>query len=252
MKTSGLIFTGFLMGRGLKAVFFDFDNTLVDSASVLPHAQRRVAGEIARFLNGSVDVDMVFSTVKHVERVLEMQGLYDRDRIWMHVLWELGFDGRVDDGLLRSWSLAYWEEFMKGEVFPETVEVLERLSKHYSLGVVTNTDGLYGMKRMRMEKKGLNRFFKVVVVAGEDIPEAKPSPRPFLLAAEMIDVKPSECVMVGDDPVNDVAGAKAAGMTAVLLDRSGGKTCPVKPDHVIKSLNQLLDLLPIWEGGQSF
>ncbi|MEM4591657.1 MAG: hypothetical protein QW555_07500 [Nitrososphaerota archaeon] len=45
----------FLMGRGLKAVFFDFDNTLADSASALPHAQRRVAREIARFFIGSMD-----------------------------------------------------------------------------------------------------------------------------------------------------------------------------------------------------
>ncbi|MCS6769194.1 MAG: HAD family hydrolase [Candidatus Caldarchaeum sp.] len=230
------------LGSVLKAVLFDFDNTLVDSARVLPLAQRRVAAEVAGFLG--VDFDGALEAVRRVEAVLEKQGVYDRDRMWMHVLRELGFNGVVEERLLRSWTLAYWEEYAKGEVFPEAPQVLRALGNRYSLGLVTNTDGLDGMKRFRLERKGLKGFFKVVVVAGEDVPEVKPSPRPFLHAAELMGARPAECVMVGDDPVNDVSGAKAAGMRAVLLDRSGGKPVVLKPDHVVSTLSSLLTLFP--------
>ncbi|MDW8359476.1 MAG: HAD family hydrolase [Candidatus Caldarchaeum sp.] len=230
------------LGSVLKAVLFDFDNTLVDSARVLPLAQRRVAAEVAGFLG--VGFDGALEAVRRVEAVLEKQGVYDRDRMWMHVLRELGFNGVVEERLLRSWTLAYWEEYAKGEVFPEAPQVLRALGSRYSLGLVTNTDGLDGMKRFRLERKGLKGFFKVVVVAGEDVPEVKPSPRPFLHAAELMGVRPAECVMVGDDPVNDVSGAKAAGMRAVLLDRSGGKPVVLKPDHVVSTLSSLLTLFP--------
>ncbi len=228
---------------GLAAVFFDFDNTLFDSASILPRAQRLVATLIVDFLGNKAEVDEVFRIVRHVERVLEMQGVYDRDRVWRHVLWELGFDGDVDEGLLREWSMAYWTEYMKGNVFPETYEVLERLSHRYVLGLVTNTDGLKGMKRLRLEKTSIKHFFKAVVVAGDDIPEVKPNPKPFLKAAELIRIHPSRCMMVGDDPLNDVAGAKAAGMKAVLLDRLGGKRFVIKPDYIIPSLKGLLEIV---------
>ncbi len=227
----------------LAAVFFDFDNTLVDSASVLPKAQRRAAEMIAIFLRNTAAVEEVFWIVRHVERVLEMQGVYDRDRVWRHVLWELEFDGDVDEGLLREWSMAYWTEYMRGKVFFEVYEVLERLSQQYMLGLVTNTDGLKGMKRLRLEKTSLKHFFKTVIVAGDDVPEVKPSPKPFLKAAELVKAHPSKCMMVGDDPLNDIAGAKAAGMKTVLLDRVGGKKWVIKPDHIISSLKELVEIV---------
>lgn len=227
----------------MKAVLFDFDNTLVDSAAVLPVAQRRVAEEIVAYYGGSLDVEEVARVVAWVEHVVERQGLLNRDLIWEHVFQSLGLNNSPPEDQLRRWSSIYWTEYMKGPLFPDAVAVLEKLQNRYVLGMVTNTDGLPGMKMHRLMRSGVFRFFKAVVVAGEDVPEIKPSPRPFLHAAQLLSAKPQECIMVGDDPVNDVLGAKSAGMAAVLLDRHGDKPCPVKPDYVVKSLTELLELL---------
>jgi putative hydrolase of the HAD superfamily len=62
--------------------------------------------------------------------------------------------------------------------------------------------------------------FEVIVTAAA-IGAAKPDPKPFQVALERLGVEAAECVHVGDDPVTDVAGARAAGLSAVLLDRSG-------------------------------
>lgn len=227
----------------LKAVLFDFDNTLVDSAAVLPLARRRVAEEIVAYYGNSLDVEEVAQVVAWVEHVAERQGLLDRDLIWEHVIHNLKVDSVPPSETLRRWSNIYWTEYVKGPLFPDTVSVLENLGRRYVLGMVTNTDGMPGMKMQRLEKSGLLKFFKAVVIAGEDVPETKPSPRPFLHAAKLLNVKPEECIMVGDDPINDVLGAKSAGMYSVLLDRQGGKPYPVKPDHIVKSLRELLPLL---------
>lgn len=229
----------------VKAILFDYDNTLVDSAATLPLAQRRVAEMVVSYLGNSVDVGKVFDVLARVESVVERMGLLDRDRIWTHVLHEMGISQKIDERILRDWSLAYWTEYMKGPVYPETIPVLETLSRKFPLGMVTNTDGLPGMKTMRLQRSGLLKYFKVVVVAGEDVREIKPSPVPFLKAAELLNAEPWEVVMVGDDPVNDVGGAKAAGLRAVLVDRSHGKGAPLRPDFVVKSLDELL---PLFDG----
>ncbi|CAN5293753.1 hypothetical protein BH10CYA1_BH10CYA1_28610 [soil metagenome] len=54
-------------------------------------------------------------------------------------------------------------------------------------------------------------------------------------------VKPHECLMIGDRPSSDVAGARAIGMPAVLISRSGAVPASLAPGtRVIKSLSELL------------
>jgi putative hydrolase of the HAD superfamily len=229
-------------GLRFRGVLFDFDNTLVDSAAVLPKAQQKVAELIATYI-GKPQLSMeIFKVLKRAEEVLELHGVYDRDRYWQHVLAELGFGDAVDERLLREWTRAYWEEYMKHELFPDALHVLGTLRKVCKLAIVTNTDGLPGMKRQRLEKAGVLDFFEVVVIAGEGGVEAKPSPQPFRLAVKMLGLSPSECLMVGDDPVKDVAGAKAAGIYAALFDRFGRRLVSGRPDYII---SRLMDVLVI-------
>jgi HAD superfamily hydrolase (TIGR01549 family) len=59
------------------------------------------------------------------------------------------------------------------------------------------------------------------IVTAASVGAAKPDARPFLVALERLGAEAGECVHVGDDPVTDIAGARAAGLRALLLDRSG-------------------------------
>jgi HAD superfamily hydrolase (TIGR01549 family) len=54
--------------------------------------------------------------------------------------------------------------------------------------------------------------------------KVKPSPTIFRAALELLEVEPEAAVMVGDSPDDDVAGAEAIGMRALLLDREGTHT----------------------------
>lgn len=67
---------------------------------------------------------------------------------------------------------------------------------------------------------GLGEQLAAVVTAAE-VGAAKPDPKPFRVALERLGVEAADTVHVGDDPETDIAGARAAGLSAVLLDRSG-------------------------------
>jgi putative hydrolase of the HAD superfamily len=71
-----------------------------------------------------------------------------------------------------------------------------------------------------LARLGLAEPFGVIVTAAA-VGATKPDARPFQAALEQLGAEAGRSVHVGDDPVTDIAGARAAGMSAVLLDRSG-------------------------------
>ncbi|MDX6598900.1 MAG: putative hydrolase of the superfamily [Gaiellales bacterium] len=95
---------------------------------------------------------------------------------------------------------------------------LERLAAAgIKLAVVANWDVSLPDVLARL---GLAEPFEVIVTAAA-VGAAKPDSRPFQAALERLGTRAAQCVHVGDDPVTDIAGARAAGLSAVLLDRSG-------------------------------
>jgi putative hydrolase of the HAD superfamily len=78
------------------------------------------------------------------------------------------------------------------------------------------------------------------VVTSAEVGEAKPSPRVFERALAVARVAPGEALHVGDKVDNDVQGAAAAGVRAVLLQREGDPPAGVKS---IRSLSELVALL---------
>ena len=79
------------------------------------------------------------------------------------------------------------------------------------------------------------------VVSSASVGAAKPHPAVFEAALAAAATSPAEAVHVGDSLVNDVEGARAAGVRGVLLDRSGGALLPGA--ETIGSLDELPSLL---------
>jgi pyrophosphatase PpaX len=84
------------------------------------------------------------------------------------------------------------------------------------------------------------------VVGGDETSAHKPYPEPLLLAAERLDVDPSDCAYVGDSPF-DVRAAKAAGMYAVAVTWGGmherDRLEPEEPDAIVDTAEELLHVL---------
>ncbi|HXL23961.1 MAG TPA: HAD-IA family hydrolase [Chthoniobacterales bacterium] len=102
------------------------------------------------------------------------------------------------------------------ELYPEVVEVLEKLFPRFQLAVISNFDGRL---RMILEQLGVSKFFKHVFLSSE-LGADKPDPEIFRRALNLVRLEPNEVLHVGDDPEHDWKGAAAAGLSVFQLDRN--------------------------------
>jgi putative hydrolase of the HAD superfamily len=103
--------------------------------------------------------------------------------------------------------------------YPDAAPALARLAE---LGLrricVSNWD--YALPQV-LERCGLAGGFDAVVTSA-GAGARKPDPRIFAAALEAAGCAPEEALHVGDTPAEDLGGARAAGVRALLLDRDGG------------------------------
>lgn len=126
------------------------------------------------------------------------------------------------------------------EVFPDVHPCLEELlARGIPMGVVSNWDSrLHGV----LGGLGLAAAFRFVLVSAEFGAE-KPDPAIFLEGARRLGPEPAEVLHVGDLVADDVLGAAAAGLRAILVDRQG--SCPAD----VACVGDLRDVPGVIEGG---
>ncbi len=101
------------------------------------------------------------------------------------------------------------------ELFPEVREVLEALSTHCRLGILSNYDA-----RIIPILNGLEIFAHFdPLVSSSAVRASKPDPRIFEAATQLASVAPEQALHVGDEPEADWRGAEAAGLQVWPLDR---------------------------------
>ena len=147
----------------------------------------------------------------------------------------LGLEG---DGEAAS---HYWISNMgERDPYPETREALESLSEKYRLVVLSNADDCFldpVLDRLA--------FPFAATMSSEGGQSYKPNPQLFLTLLEQIGVKPEEAVYVGDRQLEDIKGARLAGLGAVWINRAGTDPDPELPvpDYQITSLLDLTTVL---------
>lgn len=98
-------------------------------------------------------------------------------------------------------------------IIPGVAQMLPRLKQHYPMAIISARDERHTLGFL--ESSGLAGYFDVILT-GLSTPHTKPYPDPILRAAEMMGVRPDECLMIGDTTV-DVRAAKAAGAQVVSV-----------------------------------
>lgn len=228
----------------IRAVLFDFGQTLVDSSRGFKQAEKEVQEKIFEAL--AVTDRERFKT--HYRRIrADFHGRSDFSR---YAMWdELYYYYCVapDAGLLRRWEEDYWKTVKAGtRPFEETLEVLSALDRRYPLALITNSQGQMseGPHRITLFPE-IEKFFKTIIVAGEGGIPAKPAPEPFRRCLESLGVSSSEAVFIGDDWRIDIGGARSAGILPIWLKhRSVKRHWPEVNDGIviIDSLEPLRDL----------
>ena len=102
-----------------------------------------------------------------------------------------------------------------GVPFDGVLPLLARLRKRGLLtGIVTN--GSSDVQGMKLDNAGIRPLCDIAVVS-RDVGVHKPDPAIFRFAAACLGVHPADCLFIGDHLKNDVIGARAAGMRALLV-----------------------------------
>jgi 2-haloalkanoic acid dehalogenase type II len=126
------------------------------------------------------------------------------------------------------------------ELFEDVLPALERLSRRFVLGALTNGNA-------SVHRLGMGHLFTVAVTAA-DVGAAKPDPAMFDYACRAAGMAPSQGVHVGDDPDYDVRGAREAGMRTVWINRFD-RDWPDTHERAhgeIKTLLELESLMTSW------
>lgn len=218
------------MTRAIRAVLFDLDGTLIDSAPDLAGA-----GNDMRIARGLAPHPL--------EHFRPMVGSGARGMVGR------AFDvGPEHDSFaaLRDEFLQRYEARMTQEtrLFPQMQPVLDALRAHaVPWGIVTNKATRFSDPLVRA--LGLLPP-AATLVCGDTTPHAKPHPEPLLEAARRIGVPSADCIYVGDD-LRDVQAGRAAGMTTVAVAWGYlGAGEPIEAwgaDHLARTPNDLLKLL---------
>jgi putative hydrolase of the HAD superfamily len=102
---------------------------------------------------------------------------------------------------------------------PGVKESLTRIAGEFRLGLISN--GTSATQREKLNALAVEGLFDPVVIS-EEVGFRKPDARIFELAIANWRFAPSSVLFVGDDPVSDIGGAKAAGMRALRVGHEEG------------------------------
>ncbi len=102
---------------------------------------------------------------------------------------------------------------MRKELVPGVRGLLENLvARGFTLGILSN--GFAGTQQKKLQSAGIDHLFKYVVLS-EEVGVPKPFPEMFRYAEKVCGGTSASCVMIGDNPATDLAGARGAGWLAI-------------------------------------
>ena len=200
----------------IKWIFFDIGSTLVDESAVYENRIKEITqgNNIDRNEFVAKVIERAQTSPKPIVSAAEDYGV--KVPAWRHDLEVL---------------------------YPDTKELLQRLSQKYKIGIIANQD--FGTEQ-RLTDFNVYQYINLVIASAEE-GVAKPDLRIFQIALDRANCKPEEAVMVGDRIDNDIIPANKIGMTTVWIKQGFGcyaepKTVEEQPDYIVNSLAEITEV----------
>lgn len=204
-----------------KAVIFDLDGVIVDTAKYHYKAWKNVAKKLGfHFTEQQNETLKGISRVKSLEKLIELSNTTISEK--------------EKEKLLFSKNEEYLEfvsEMQADEILPQIDAVLDFLDKNnikYALGSASKNAPLI------LKKVGLYDRF-CTIVDGNDVSKAKPNPEVFLIAAKKLAKKPENCIVIEDA----AAGVSAANNANMLSIGIGPHNVLQHADIILKDTSKL-------------
>jgi HAD superfamily hydrolase (TIGR01662 family) len=238
----------------VRAILLDFGHTLVnyeaDEAALL-ESYREIHAflDLAQISREPIPDDLMLKIFKHLSEVITQSYLdgqieeLDCIALYDDAFRHLGY--QLDRELLhRVLELDHRALASQFEVPASTIESLRALRERgYLIGIVSNATPTGAVMRHDLEVLGLAELIDAATYSSE-CGFRKPHPRIYLSTAEQLRVAPAECVFVGDRVKEDIRGAQALGMRAVLSHEFRQEEVgDAKPEAIIREFHELVGVL---------
>lgn len=223
----------------LKLITLDLDNTLWNVTPTLIRAEKTLASWIQKNIPNATkyyqkdnllalrkEFNLRYPEKKHFPTEV-------RKHILEKVFLQAGIHHNDTNGYVEEAFSIFIKERNNIDLFPETLNILETLSKQYIVIALTNGNA-------DLSLIGIQQFFKAHFSA-ESTGKAKPDPTMFNQALSSAGCKPEQTLHIGDHPVEDIEAANSLGLHTIWFNHQG-KNDPTlcKPTVEIQSLDLLL------------
>ena len=231
MSQAGLGSAGQSLSRPLsvRAVLFDLDGTLVDSAPDLTLAANNMLNALGYT---QVSCSQVKGWVGDGVRSLV-------ERALTAIMEDVPTESLIEQGYILFQRYYAESVYQDSTLYPGVHKTLQTLSSSgLALACVTNKPSRF--TKPVLDKSGLTGFFDVVV-SGDDLLLKKPEPAPLEFAAEQLGVPLKTCVLVGDSS-NDVRAAVAAGIPVLWATYGYAGLDDIEEDETFGSIDAMFRL----------
>jgi FMN phosphatase YigB (HAD superfamily) len=204
-----------------KAVIFDYIGTLVNCGNYTMEASReklvaalaREGFEIAKdkFLEAYIVAHEKYRKVRY-EQLKEVT-----NAVWVaEALWNLCFKVAADDPRIKAALNVFFKDYVDTlELRVGAKKLTNQARQQFKVGLISNfTHAPVIYKSLR--QLGINDCFNVIVVS-EEVGWRKPSRHIFQEALNRLGVTANQAVYIGDSPIEDIKGAKDAGLKTVFV-----------------------------------
>ena len=224
----------------LTDVFFDLDHTLWDFDKNSALAFKRVfkkhniALDTNRFLEEYEPINLKYWRLFREDKVTKEELRRGR-LIDAFSQFEIKYPLKEIDAM----AISYIDELpVDNHLFKGAIDVLEYLSKKYTLHIITN--GFHEVQHLKLKKSGIYTYFKTVTTS-EEVGLKKPNPIIFKKALLKASAHPESSLMIGDSFEADILGAKAIGMQTMYYNYR--KTKPVENQMFVNDLFEIKKLI---------
>ncbi len=226
----------------IKAVVFDLDHTLFDRYATFESIlEQNEAYTVFKKSAGKKNILREWS-------YSDKQYLHSEERHW-----DFTYEHLMEKGMLLKktqkenfFKNCIYKLFMLTAIpFPDTVSTLKALkAAGFKLGIITN--GSHELQTRKIELLGIKDYFDEIIIS-KDLGTHKPDRKLFDIMCERLEIKSEDILFVGDNPINDIDGARKAGYKTAWISTVGFWATPKikKADFEIDTLSDLLNIFGI-------
>jgi len=231
-----------LKSLGIKAVLFDFDDTLIYTSEIFIKYMEQFINKVVEETN--IEYDIINESLCRINNE-EYKKMGVSPARWNAVVERMAKEEKFrgnENSIVNNLNILKNIYLQQPRIRPGAVATLKELKNaELKLGMVTHANEEWTWRKLESTEMG--KYFDTIVIADENCHKGSEH---WLTAVENLEVSPSECLVIGDNLGGDVISAASIGAKTVWLKKGSSwsvyKEGEIPADTIL--IDELSELLP--------